>query len=139
MEEPHIGYMIKQVDDRLQANGDAAFRQYGLTFAQSRVLAFLAHNGDQATQKDLERHLHVAHPTVAGIVARMEDNGFLTHSADPRDRRNKIIRLTPQAQAMQYKMRDLVMQGEARMIKGLTAEDVIRLQGYLRKMYDNLQ
>ena len=68
----HIGYFFKLIDNRLKANADAGLSKHGLTFAQSRILRFLAEHGGQATQKEIEDYAHVSHPTVVGIVTRME-------------------------------------------------------------------
>lgn len=38
----HIGYFFKRIDNRLKSNADAGLGKHGLTFAQSRIIRFLA-------------------------------------------------------------------------------------------------
>lgn len=49
----HIGYFFKRIDNRLKSNADAGLGKHGLTFAQSRILRFLAERGGQTTQKEI--------------------------------------------------------------------------------------
>ena len=90
----HIGYFFKRIDNRLKSNADAELGKHGLTFAQSRIIRFLAERGGQTTQKEIEDYAHVSHPTIVGIVTRMEQSGFLSTCTDPSDKRNKVVRLT---------------------------------------------
>lgn len=94
----HIGYFFKLIDNRLKANADAGLSKHGLTFAQSRILRFLAEHGGQATQKEIEDYAHVSHPTVVGIVTRMEQGGFLSTCADPADQEKQVSPLNRQIQ-----------------------------------------
>ena len=77
MEEKDIGYLIKNINDKLKVKADADLKHSNLTLAQSRVLAFLDRRGGQATQKEIEVYLEVSHPTVVGIISRMKQNGHL--------------------------------------------------------------
>ena len=97
MEERKTGYLLKLVVERLRGDVDAGLKQHNLTWVQSRLIGFLAYRGGQATQKELERFLEVSHPTVVGIVSRMEQNGFVECRTDRLDRRNKLVSLTRNA------------------------------------------
>ena len=57
MEEKDIGYLIKNINDKLKVKADADLKHSNLTLAQSRVLAFLDRRGGQATQKEIEVYL----------------------------------------------------------------------------------
>lgn len=67
-----IGYLLKQITDKLKMSADAFFKEKNLTFAQVRVLEYVMGKGGNTTQKFIEEYLDVSHPTVAGIVSRME-------------------------------------------------------------------
>ena len=77
MPQKDIGYLIKNINDKLKVKADADLKHNKLTLAQSRVLTFLDSRGGQATQKEIEVYLEVSHPTVVGIISRMEQNGHL--------------------------------------------------------------
>ena len=87
------------ITDKIKMRADADLAQQGLTLTQSRVLGYLDRSGGQATQKEIEGFLQVSHPTVAGIINRMEQNGFVRCRLDPADKRSKIVSQTARADA----------------------------------------
>ena len=107
MPQKDIGYLIKNINDKLKVKADADLKHSKLTLAQSRVLAFLDSRGGQATQKEIEVYLEVSHPTVVGIISRMAQNGHLKCWVDETDKRNKIVALTGQAKALGEEMKDV--------------------------------
>ena len=139
MQKRDIGYLIKNINDKLKAKADADLKRYNLTLAQSRVFAFLHSNGGQATQKEIEVFLEVSHPTVVGIVSRMEQNGYVTSWIDDHDKRNKIVRLTKQAEALGMDMQHNISGNEQKMLTSISDEDVERLRELLLIVYKNLE
>ena len=139
MLERDIGYLIKNINDKLKAKADADLKQYNLTLAQSRVFAFLHTNGGQATQKEIEVFLEVSHPTVVGIVSRMEQNGHVTTWIDEQDKRNKIVQLTVQAEALGIDMEQDISANEQKMLTSLSDADIERLREMLLTIYKNLE
>lgn len=134
----HIGYLVKNIADKLHGRADVNLKKHNLTFQQSKIIGFLAKNGNQASQKDIEEFLHVAHPTVVGIVARMEQNGFLQTHVDSKDKRNKIVALTPKAVAKWQELRLMIEQNEKDLMKGISKQQVEQFVAVLAKMYENL-
>ena len=139
MRDLPIGYFLKSINDRLKTRADNQLKSRNLTMSQSRVLGFLHSKNGQATQKEIGDHLQVAHPTVVGIVARLERNGFVTCCIDPTDKRSKIVSLTKHAEIIGEEMDSLIEDSEARMLYGLSQEDVKNLKKYLSTIYDNLE
>ena len=78
MEQYPIGCLLKMITDKIKIQADANLAQHDLTLTQSRVLGYLARNGGTATQKEIEGFLQVSHPTVAGVIGRMEQKGFVS-------------------------------------------------------------
>lgn len=133
-----IGYLIKNINDRLKVKADADLKRYNLTLTQSRVLGFLHNRGGQATQKEIEIFLEVSHPTVVGLVSRMEQKGYLVSWIDQKDKRNKIVKLTSQADALGKDMDQSVQANEKKILNSLSAQDVERLREMLLVIYKNL-
>lgn len=138
MPKKDIGYLIKNINDKLKVKADADFKRYNLTLTQSRVLAFLNSRGGRATQKEIEIFLEVSHPTVVGVVSRMEQNGYLTSWMDGNDRRNKNVRLTAQAEAVGAEMEQRINENEKMLVSPLSDEDADRLKEMLLLIYENL-
>lgn len=139
MPKRDIGYLIKNINDKLKVKADADLKHYNLTFAQSRVFAFLHNCGGQATQKEIEVFLEVSHPTVVGIVSRMEQNGHVVSHTDNHDKRNKIVKLTKQAQALGMNMEHNIFVNEQKMLASLSDTDIERLREMLLVIYKNLE
>ena len=139
MQKRDIGYLIKNINDKLKAKADADLKHYNLTLAQSRVLTFLHFNGGQATQKEIEVFLDVSHPTVVGIVSRMEQNGHVISWIDENDKRNKIVKLTETAEALSMDMEHDISENERKMLASLSAEDIEQLRELLLAVYKNLE
>ncbi|MGN0184078.1 MAG: MarR family winged helix-turn-helix transcriptional regulator [Aristaeellaceae bacterium] len=137
MPDRDIGYLIKNINDKLKARADAELKKYRLTLAQSRVLAYLCSRGGQATQKEIEVYLEVSHPTVVGIVSRMEQNGYVTCWPSA-DRRNKNVKLTAQAEAIGMDMEQDIRANERALLAPFSPEDQKRLREMLLVISRNL-
>lgn len=138
MPNKDVGYLIKSINDKLKAKADADLKRYELTFTQSRVFAFLHYNGGQATQKEIEVFLNVSHPTVVGIVSRMEQNGYVCCWRDD-DRRNKNVRLTQKAESLGVNMEQHMLENEKQLLAPLTAEEAEQLRQMLSRIYEHLE
>lgn len=134
-----IGYLIKNIEDKLKIKADAELKHYNLTMVQGRVLAFLNSKGGQATQKEIEVFLDVSHPTVVGIVSRLEQNGYVTSWIDRNDKRNKIVQRTKQAEALGTDMENNIRANEQRMLASFSDNDIERLREMLLTIYNNLE
>ena len=124
-----VGYLIKRINDKLKVRADAELKQYHLTISQSRVLVYLRSRGGQATQKEIETFLDVAHPTIVGLVSRMEQNGYVT-CWPCEDGRNKYVKLTAAGRSSLTKICSENMQASEEMLLApLSPEDRERLRG----------
>lgn len=139
MPKKDIGYLIKNINDRLKVKADADLKHSNLTLAQSRVLAFLNSKGGQTTQKEIEIYLEVSHPTVVGIISRMEQNGHLKCWVDETDKRNKIVALTEQAKALGKEMEQRILANEKKLLTSLSEADIKKLKQMLLTIYNNLE
>lgn len=133
-----VGYLIKNINDKLKVRADADLKHFDLTFVQSRVLAYLNDYGGEATQKELELFLEVAHPTVVGIVSRMEQKGYLTCRMDESNRRNKLVSLTDKARALGTEMEQNITRNEEALLASLSESEIEQLRHSLMVIYNNL-
>ena len=139
MPKKDVGYLIKNIHEKLKVKADADLKRYNLTLTQSRVLAFLNSQGGQTTQKEIEVFLEVSHPTVVGIISRMEQNGYVTSWIDKNDKRNKNVKLTKQAEALGMDMEQNIHDTEKKILASLSKEDVAHLREMLLVIYKNLE
>ena len=133
-----IGHLIKIVNERLKSRMDENLKQSGLTIVQAQTMHFIhIHNGS-VTQKEIEEYLQVSHPTVVGILSRLERKGFLTIEVNPADRRGRIVRTTGlsdqfRAESIRGKQRT-----EQLLVRGLSEQDIATLKRCLQTMLNNL-
>lgn len=132
-----VGYLIKSINDKLKVRADAELKKYHLTMSQSRVLVYLRSRGGQATQKEIETFLDVAHPTVVGLVSRMEQNGYVT-CWPCEDGRNKYVKLTAQAEAIDRDMQENMHANEEMLLAPLSPEEREQLRDLLLTVAEHL-
>lgn len=136
--EQKVGYYIKSINDKIKTQADYNLQSNGLTLSQSRVLSFLHRSGGQATQKGIEDDLQVSHPTVVGLVKRMEKHGFLITFFDSKNGRNKIAKLTPKAVLLGNNMASVIDTQEDQMLKGLSKDERKQFFHCLSVIYKNI-
>ena len=132
-----VGYLIKRINDKLAVRADAELKQYHLTMSQGRVFLYLSSRGGQATQKEIETFLGVAHPTVVGLVSRMEQSGYVT-CWPCEDGRNKYVKLTPQAEVIDKDMQENMHANEEMLLAPLSPEDRERFRDLLLTVAEHL-
>lgn len=135
MDNLPIPYLLKIITDKIRTGADAHLKSINLTLTQSRVLAFVVDCGGQTTQKEIEDFLQVSHPTVVGIVSRMEKNGFLACSYE---RVSKVVTLTEKASVVGDDMVKSMESSDATMLRGLSDEEIRELERLLKVVYANL-
>lgn len=123
----------------MKVSADASFKEKDLTFAQARVLEYVISKGGNTTQKSIEDYLEVSHPTVVGIVSRMEKSGYLVCHVDKEDKRNKIVETTERAVCVSQELETGKIAQEEKLLKGLTKEEIetlYRILCVIRKNVD---
>ncbi len=133
-----IGYQFKIIDERIKMRADEDLKRHDLTLMQTRVLGFLAEMGGRTTQKEIEDDLQVSHPTVVGLVSRMEQKGFLTTRPDPMDRRNKLVELTEKAKMLDEAIDMTVEQHDRELLQGFSEQEIDTLKSLLNRIIHNL-
>lgn len=89
--------------------------------------------------KELEKALHVAQSTAAGIVSRLEQKGLVESFGDAEDRRVKVVRLS-EAGAGCCRTADARMaEAERQLLSSLTEAERDIFILLLRKVRDSLQ
>lgn len=134
-----IGFYIKKIHDAVAVVANAALRPYGVTQSQADVLGFLIHETDgSATLRDVERRFRLSHPTVIGLVRRLEEKELVRTAPDSDDRRCRRVYPTERAQLLEEALFEALGDVRADMARGLSPEDERQMLVWLRRMYGNL-
>ena len=135
MDELHTALQIKIINDRLEREANNSLREKKLTSVQMHVLMILlGEDGHTLPLKEVERRLHVAQPTAAGVVVRLEQKGFLESKMSEEDRRVKLLRLTDDGKRQCMDCISHAEEAERRVREALTEKEYDRLQGLLDKI-----
>lgn len=109
------------------------------TPVQSHILNYLVrHQQPPPCQRDVEEFFSLSHPTVSGILSRLEEKGFITFLPDPEDRRRKRILVTQKALVCAGKTADAISQVEAQLLSGFTPEEQLLFNTFLDRAIRNL-
>lgn len=139
-EDRDIGFLFKQINMMIKKGLDKKLMEYDLTTSQSRVLFFIYFRGEGKTSmKDIEEHMKVTHPTVIGIVKRLEEKGYVTTAPDPEDRRVKLTTITEKTTKMIKKLDRGKRKMDEKLLKGFTERETKELRRMLSMIEDNLR
>lgn len=87
-----ISSLLKMVDIRIRQDLDARNQDLHISSSQMRTLSYLISNTDhEINPRDLEQYFRISKPTVAGILKRLEEKGFLHYEESAKDLRYKQI------------------------------------------------
>lgn len=139
IDQNSCGALIKQIHDELEKNANNAMRAHDITMAQCSALLILNDAPQkQLTLKELERSLHVAQSTAAGIMARLEQKGMVEGFGSPDDKRIKMLRISPQGvECCKRAERDMA-QTEKTLLSGLTETEQTIFLTLLKKVRNTL-
>ncbi len=140
MDHKPTGYLLKQIHDALEKKANNDLRSMDLTMSQLEVLLLLDEVRDKSLPlKELENRLGVSQPTAAGIVKRMELKGFVESRGEERDRRIKVIRLTPRGVKLSSSAKSNIGGVDDLMFEGLTQEELSVFHRILFHIRGNLE
>lgn len=139
MDNESLGLIIRRLSHAAKKETDNNLKRLNLTMSQGLVLEYLNNTDEEElTQKAIEQHFNLQHPTVSGILKRLERNGFITTSVSRTDRRVKNIYLTEKAREIELIARQDKKQMEETLVKGLTREEIDTLRTLLKKVLKNV-
>jgi MarR family transcriptional regulator for hemolysin len=72
---------------------DQRLRPLGLSQGKWRTLIYLSQGGDNLTQKEIAERMGIEEPTLAGLLNRLQHDGWIERRESPNDRRCKTIHL----------------------------------------------
>lgn len=139
-DDTSCGMYIKQINSALEKNANNILRKQDLTFAQvSALLAIRDFPEQKISLKELEKILHVAQSTTAGIISRLEQKGLVTGFGDSSDKRIKLVQITPMGEKYCREAEQNMKEAEERLLSGLTETEKSIFNSLLQKVRDTLQ
>ncbi len=115
-----------------------ALAKMDLTSAQGRIIGYLAHQAQPPCARDIEEVFQLSHPTVSGLLSRLEKKGFIRLDPDPVDRRCKRVVLLPKGNACNEVIRLQIQENEDRIVQGFSEAEKEQFLNYLQRAMDNM-
>jgi len=100
---------------------DSKSLAHALTAAQVNMLVAIRDH-DGTTIKKLAKTLDVSAPSASAMVDRLVEVGVVTREQNPKDRREVVVRVSPQAAQLADKIEEQILQGIVEMIEKVGAE-----------------
>ena len=122
-QERFLGGYLRAISNALSQDMQQQTEQLGLTSSQGMFLHHIwkrQQQGQDTYAKDLEEFFYIKHPTVSGVLQRMELGGFLTLEASSTDRRCKVIRLTQKALDAHAQIEQHLRSSEAQLMQNMS-------------------
>lgn len=130
-------FLIKRVARELTRMAETELRPLALGMASLPVLEALR-QGKAATQTELARLLRVEQPSMAQTLARLERDQLILRSPDPHRPRAQRIELTPLALQRLPQAREILNEGNTRMLAGFSVDETMLLATFLQRLSANL-
>lgn len=131
------GHYFSRIARGLARIGDARLKPLGFATAQLPVLTALKERA--MSQSELARWAKVEQPTMAQLLARMERDGIVERTPDPRDKRSSLVSLTKAAQSKLAAGRQVLIDGNRDAMQGLSPQEVDTLVGLLERVLANVE
>lgn len=133
-------FRLYQCANMLHKTGSRAVESEGLTTQQWAVLGALSREPAGMSIGALARYLMVSRQNLAGLISRMEREGHVSSAPDGRDRRSRLVAMTPAGRhnwehAAQVKIEAYYAQA----LEGFSVNDQVHALHYLLKLLDNMQ
>jgi DNA-binding MarR family transcriptional regulator len=135
--EQSVGCWVAQTSHAMRRALDYELSREGITFRQWEVLAWSG-STESLSQAELAERMAIEAPTLAGILSRMERDGWLVRTCCPKDRRKKRLRPSAQAEAVWARMLQCCHRVRERAIEGISADELAAFKRTCEAIRNNL-
>ena len=131
--EDSVGYLINRTARAFAGRLAAELRPFDVGIGQWAVLLHLW-SVDGMSQAELARRAAIEQPTMVRTIDRMERDGLVTRSPDPRDGRASRITLTKRGRGLRDQLVPLADGVNRAATRSLTDDEVATLRRLLAKL-----
>ncbi len=132
-----IGLRLAQVAKVVSRAFDDALAQAGGSLPMWLVLISLK-SGQAASQRQLAATVGIQGATLTHHLNAMETAGLVTRHRDPANRRVHVVQVTPEGDALFFRLRDAATAFDQRLRSGLDERDLAQIEDLLTRLRDNV-
>ena len=134
----HYGHMIQVLHRCICHAVTEKMMQMDLTSAQGWIMGYLARHETAPCAKDIEKKFRLSHPTVSGLLSRLEKKDFIEFRPDEQDRRCKRIYILPKGRAFNKQIEHAILDNERQIVDGFSEEEKTQFTDFLTRAAVNL-
>lgn len=132
-----VSSRIKRISNALHHLCTEDIAEQELTSSQAYVLAWLIRQQQPVYPCDIGKRFGIKHPTVSGILQRLDAKGFISFVPDPDHRRKRIV-LTQKTHLCDERLRKRIRQNEQMLLDGMSPEEIDTLRTLLDRVIGNI-
>ena len=132
-----IGLHLARVSRTVSRAFDDVLTEAGGSLPVWLVLISLK-SGQLASQRELAEAVGVQGATLTHHLNAMESAGLVTRRRDPANRRLHLVELTPDGDALFFRLRDAAAAFDQRLRSGLSDAEASQLETLLTRLRDNV-
>ncbi len=134
----HYGHLARVLHWCVDQAMTSELEKMDLTAAQGRIMGYLAHQKTPLCSRDIEEEFQLSHPTVSGLLSRLEQKGFLEFRPDPEDRRCKRIYILPKGLESHERMHQTILGIEERIVQDFSPQEEEQFEAMLLRAIANM-
>ena len=134
----HYGHLLRVLTSCTETSMNGALASMDLTAAQGHIMGYLAQCPQPPCSRDIEEAFHLSHPTVSGLLSRLEKKDFIELRPDETDRRCKRIYVLPKGNELHETMNRVILDNEAQVVAGFSPEERELFTSMLLRAIDNM-
>lgn len=132
------GHLIRVLQNCADQAMNNALASMDLTAAQGHIMGFIARRKSPPCARDIEETFQLSHPTVSGILSRLEQKAFVELRLDQQDRRCKRIYILQKGRELEETMHQTILATEEKLVQDFTEEEKEQFQALLKRAIHNL-
>lgn len=139
--EPELSLTIKIVlaGRRWRSLIDEHLRDKGHSASRLEAMAAIAYSPAATTQIQVAKRIGIEGPTLTRTLDMLEGDGLVERLPDPKDRRNKHMRLTPAGCEALAEMFEVTQRLREQLLDGVQASDISQTDQFLDILIDRIE
>lgn len=132
-----IGLRLHVLARMMRARFDRQVGDLNITRSQWAMIAVVARRPG-STQRTIAEALEMSEASAGRLVDRLCADGLLERVERDDDRRARAVYVTKAAEPLLAKLADVAKDSEAQIFRGFSEEELVQFNGYIDRVFKNL-